>query len=392
MSPFRINVREENGVLKESILNKPAAKCILIVILLLYIPISLFGCQPSFEEQIEEVNKIEDQKILGEIVLDEKRPYEVKYRALEKITDSDVLLKIAHSKSLFTYKSEVIKRIADQEILKNILKDQTFPIYVRPHALWNIKDQELLAETVLAPHDEENDPHHIHFWARSIAILGITNQSLLVKIALSEQKLKGDNIGVIKHGKDLRLFAITRIKDQNLLKYVAQNCHPSIVNDVIETLIRRENLSKTCPIGIYTLITIRHILLELEIIKYYGELRIECKIRSDKEAEYYNPSNPRERAIAYVETVTISIVDKNQRIISKSFFRGASPPSKILVSKERGRHYTAEFPRQITYDAKIDVSRICRNLLKPLDESSLRKITSSNNQLLASIARAMIKK
>lgn len=368
----------------QNILRKPAAKCLLIVILL-YTPISLFGCQASLEEQIEEVNKTEDQKILGGIVQDEKRPQEVRDRALAKISDSDILLKIAHSESIYTRKA--IKKITDQEILVNILKDQSLPDYIRPYALYNIKDQELLTETVLTfcNKEKENEFYYINRWDRSIAIRGITNQNLLVKIALSDKKLRGET------GNDLRLFALREIKDQSLLKHVAQNCHPSIVHLAIERLIRQEDLDNTCPINFHALMDIRHALLEPEIINHYGELSIQCKIQSQKEAEYYNPSDPTDTAALSVQFIVIDIIDNNQKVVSQFVFRGAIPPRKIRLPKKRTLSKMIGLTRQIEYEAKIDVSQICRDLLQPLDESSLRKVMSHNNISLASIAKSMIK-
>ena len=133
-------------------------------------------------------NYIKDQNFLFEIV--EKGYHYYRFKALHRITDEELLAKIAKKDSISMLKLNAIKRLSNQKILKDIaLNDKWEKASIE--AIKNITDQQLLL-MIIEEHSSKN--------VKESAINRLTDYNLIKKLTYSQHIIIANSA---KHKLDL---------------------------------------------------------------------------------------------------------------------------------------------------------------------------------------------
>lgn len=190
------------------------------------------------------VLRLKDEEILYHIGLNDE-DYKIRENAMEKISDEKLLCEIAKNNADEGIRRNAVEKVHDQETLKYVVENDDNE-FVRENAVRNITNEELLIDIALNGNES----------IRRIAVgnPNLTNQEVLKKIVLndevrvssvainkisdttsfSENELRNlyfknpDKKKVYTSHKDIRLFAVKRITDEDLLFDIANNYNEKI--------------------------------------------------------------------------------------------------------------------------------------------------------------------
>jgi hypothetical protein len=125
----------------------------------------------------------------------------IRWRAVESLTDQDVLANIAKNDVDWRVRETAVKRLTSQTILADVAKNDDWGS-VRKAAVDRVTDQAVLAD--IAKHDEDED-------VRKVAVDRVTDQTMLTDIAKNASS------------SSVRKAAVDRVTDQSALADVAGN-------------------------------------------------------------------------------------------------------------------------------------------------------------------------
>jgi hypothetical protein len=286
------------------------------------------------------IEHINDQKILIEAVKNDL-DYNVRQRAVKKITDQDILIYVANNDKEKLVRIEAVKRITDQRALLDIvLNNEDFS--VQNYALKNITDNKILLECA-----NKSFTHELE------AISKITDQKILTDIIKNEKRNK--QLAALSNIKD-KTVLIDVINDKNnhidvrwyalqLLK-VAQEDYEQLIEILNSNINENTNLS--------ILIALKILKFEKTLKKYYPNLEI--KFRESTGFQTYDIGN-----WSYTDFIITVITDKYEK--------------EYKYFGDRGSKEEFAFELNISHKGRIDINEICSDLLSPVEEQDLVKIT-----------------
>ena len=123
------------------------------------------------EIRLEAVSRIENEKLLREIVLGEETNFDARKAAIQKISDEAILREIAVMRSAYPADGEAIAKLENIALLKEIAMSETG--HEQSKAVYKIKDQQILKE--IAEKGEKGE-------ARKTAIRCMTDPDMLLDL------------------------------------------------------------------------------------------------------------------------------------------------------------------------------------------------------------------
>ncbi|MBW1841738.1 MAG: HEAT repeat domain-containing protein [Deltaproteobacteria bacterium] len=384
--------------------------------------------------QQEAVKKITDEAVLISIALN--FPYTLAgHEAVKRISDQTVLAQIAlkassnQSRESVYFRSRAVRRLKDPEVLKQIAQNDVDP-NVRRLAQDTLADLETLARAAKWVVEEsgveqnalaqiaQSDPDEK---VRYLAVEKLNDQKDLSRLsqlsqvgpnstagALSESILPEQEVlgQIAQQDPDVkvRYLAVNQLNDQNMLIKIAQNepdekirytavnklTDPNVLSQIaqndpeekIRYLAAHNLLERDGTVATSETTPIKLILLDPEIVEYWGDLQFYCR-------EFWTVQEYSNNATFNRRHLEIKIIGKNNKIIFHKFYGTRS--GAIVESFVRlGPGQTAPAGGGL---ADIDYAEICAALLKPMGVSNLKKIiVKSKNMHLLETALLMTSK
>ncbi len=166
------------------------------------------------------LERITDQRVLREIILENGAPYEIKREAVRRISDPEILSEIAMLRQAYPADGEAIAVLSDQDQLRHIaLSEQGGE---QDKAVYKIRDQQVLAEIAVDANKTD---------ARKTAIRNITDPWILLQLLagaedvdtwseayerLVQLQKSGLVRGLSEEQHQALLEAVIRVKDRNV--------------------------------------------------------------------------------------------------------------------------------------------------------------------------------
>jgi hypothetical protein len=185
-------------------------------ITLIIIGFSIYSCaslnSTNYEARKRAVNKITDQNILYKVAIEDLN-FEVKIAAFNRITDPNLISKIAIESKEPILRLEAVNKITDQRILYEVaLEDMSYEVKIA--ALNWITDPNLINRLAF----ESKDPN-----IRLEAVNKITDQNILYKAALEDKY-------------DIKIAAMNRLNPSLLAKLASDFKEINLKLKVVEVL------------------------------------------------------------------------------------------------------------------------------------------------------------
>lgn len=402
----------------------------------------------------EAVNRITDENILEHIAETNDRPY-IQQEATKKITDEAILIRIALNYPYTHAGHEAVKRISDQNVLAQIaLKESSNPsresVYFRSRVVRRLENPEVLKqiakndidpnvrrlaqdtlfdletlaraanrlleenagrESSLAQIAQKDPDEKIRYLAvdkladqknssqlsqtdpnanagttfisilpgkmvlgqiaqqdpdpkvRYLAVNQLNDQHVLIQIALNEPEER------------IRYTAVNKLTDPNVLAQIAQN-DP---DEKIRYLAAHNLLELDGTVATSETTPIKLILLDPDVMEFWGDLQFYCR-------EFWIVQEYSNNATFNRRHLEVKINGKNNQIIFHKFY---STRSGGIVESfvQLGPGQAAPAGGGMV---EIDYTEICTALLKPLDDSDLRNMVTSKNTCLQNAALSLM--
>jgi hypothetical protein len=205
---------------------------ILKMMILIIIGFSIYSCaslkSTNYQARIRAVNKITDQNILYKVAL-EDISYEVKIAAFNKITDQNLINRLAIESKEPKLRLEAVNKITDQNILYKVaIEDISYEIKIA--AFNKITDQNLINRIAI-------ESKELKLCLE--AVNKITDQNILYKVALEDRR---DNVIVAAMNRLNKLYPIQLTKLANDFKQLYLKLRAvDLITDQIELMNISQN-------------------------------------------------------------------------------------------------------------------------------------------------------